>query len=129
MLIILLFDFSFQICNELQEFHASLDNVLRNTDAVTLSDIETLASKEDYISTKVRELREQQKYLDENIQASLDEAINIMEQSLNAVRMKMYGDFGDHSAVSTTALKVGLKPNNFKKQCSSSSSLLTYLRY
>ena len=53
-------------------------------------------------------MREQQKYLDENIQASLDEAINIMEQSLNAVRMKMYGDFGDHSAVSTTALKVGL---------------------
>ena len=51
-------------------------------------------------------MREQQKYLDENIQASLDEAINIMEQSLNAVRMKMYGDFGDHSAVSTTALKV-----------------------
>ena len=54
-------------------------------------------------------MREQQKYLDENIQASLDEAINIMEQSLNAVRMKMYGDFGDHSAVSTTALKVGLR--------------------
>ena len=47
--------------------------------------------------------------MDENIQASLDEAINIMEQSLNAVRMKMYGDFGDHSAVSTTALKVGLR--------------------
>ena len=73
---------------------------------MTLHDIETLASKEDNISKKVRELREQQKYLDENIQASLDEAINIMEQSLNAVRMKMYGDFGDHSAICTTALKV-----------------------
>ena len=56
-------------------------------------------------------MREQQKYLDENIQASLDEAINIMEQSLNAVRMKMYGDFGDHSAVSTTALKVKFTKN------------------
>ena len=61
-------------------------------------------------------MREQQKYLDENIQASLDEAINIMEQSLNAVRMKMYGDFGDHSAVSTTALKVGLKYGYFFKK-------------
>ena len=96
----------FQICNELQEFHGSIDAFLRNTDAVTLNDIENLALKEDNISTKVRELREQKTYLDENIQASLDEAINIMEQSLNAVRMKMYGDFGDHSAISTTALKV-----------------------
>ena len=86
---------------------------MRNTDTVTLHDIETLASKEDNISRKVRELREQQKYLDENIQASLDEAINIMEQSLNAVRMKMYGDFGDHSAISTTALKVNMF-RNFK---------------
>ena len=105
--------FFFQICNELQEFHASIDTFLRNTDAVTLHEIETLASKEDNISTKVRELREQQKYLDENIQASLDEAINIMEQSLNAVRMKMYGDFGDHSAISTTGLKVSHKKSNF----------------
>ena len=48
----------------------------------------------------------QQKLQDEDIQTSLDEAINITEQSLNAVQMKMYGNFGDHSALSTSCLKV-----------------------
>ena len=95
-----------QIVGELQEFHASIDAFLKQTDTVTLQDIETLASKEDAISTKLRELKEQQKVLDENIRASLIEAVSIIEQSLEAVRKKMYGDFGDHSSLSTTTQKV-----------------------
>ena len=98
--------FHFQICSELQEFHGSIDAFLKNTDSVTLQDIENLALKEDKISSKVKKLKEQQEFLEENIRASLLEAINIMEQSLDAVRKKMYGDFGDHSSLTSTAQKV-----------------------
>ena len=96
-----------QICSELQEFHGSIDTFLKNTEAqVTLQDIENLALQEDALSTKVRELKEKREILDENIQVSLNEAISIIEQSLEAVRKKMYGDFGDHATLKTTAQKV-----------------------
>ena len=65
-----------------------------------------MASNEDKISSKVKELKLKQNDLDENIKKSLNEAISIMEQSLNAVRKKMYGDFGDNAAISSTAQKV-----------------------
>ena len=107
------FFFHFQICNELQECHASTDSILRNHNSVPLLDIETLVSKEDSISKKVQELREQQRQQDEDILASLDEAINITEQSLNAVQRKMYGDFVDQLALNTTALKVSFGSKNF----------------
>ena len=103
----------FQICNKLQECHASIDVFLHNTDSVTLHDIETLVSKEDNISNKVQELREQQRQQDEDIQTSLDEAINITEQSLNAVQTKMYGDFVDYTALSTPGLKVKFVDKHF----------------
>ena len=45
--------------------------------------------KEEKISSQIRELREKQEGLDENIKASLGEAIGIIEQSLEAVRKKM----------------------------------------
>ena len=96
-----------QICSELQEFHGSIDTFLKNSEAqVTLQDIENLALQEDALSTKVRELKEKREILDENIQMSLNEAISIIEQSLEAVRKKMYGDFGDHKTLTTTAQKV-----------------------
>lgn len=79
---------------------------MKNTDtAVTLPDIESLALKESNISSKVKQLQSQQ-IDDVNIQTSLNEAISIMEQSLEAVKKKMYGDFGDHSSLTTTAAKV-----------------------
>ena len=80
---------------------------LKNSEAqVTLQDIENLALQEDALSTKVRELKEKREILDENIQVSLNEAISIIEQSLEAVRKKMYGDFSDHKTLTTTAQKV-----------------------
>ena len=96
----------FQICNELLECHASIDAYLHKTDSITLCDIETLVAKEDRISNKVQELKFQQRQQNEDIQTSLDEAINITEQSLNAVQTKMYGDFVDYTALSTPGLKV-----------------------
>ena len=106
-----------QICSELQEFHGSIDTFLKNSEAqVTLQDIENLALQEDALSTKVRELKEKREILDENIQMSLNEAISIIEQSLEAVRKKMYGDFGDHKTLTTTAQKVQDKEEKKKKK-------------
>ena len=79
---------------------------MKNSDTITLQDIENLALQEDALSTKVRELKAKREILDENIQVSLNEAISIIEQSLEAVRKKMYGDFGDHKSLTTTAQKV-----------------------
>ena len=79
----------FQICGELQEFHTSIDACLRSAETISLQTIETLAVKEEKISSQIRELREKQEGLDENIKASLGEAIGIIEKSLEAVRKKM----------------------------------------
>ena len=96
----------FQICNELQECHATIDAFLHNTDSATVDGIEALVSKENTIYNKVQELREQHRKQDEDILSSLDEALIITEQSLNAVQMKMYGSFDDHSVLSSPDLKV-----------------------
>ena len=90
----------------MQEFHGSIDAFLKSADTISLQDIENLAVKEENISSQIRELQAKQEGLDENIKASLSEAITIIEQSLEAVRKKMYGDFGDHAAIKTTAQKV-----------------------
>ena len=47
--------------------------------------------------------------LDQTTLVALDEAINITEQSLNAVQMKMYGDTFDHSALTSPSSKVSFK--------------------
>ena len=96
----------FQICNELQECHATIDSFLHNNDAVTKFDIEELVSKEDSISIKLQELKQQQRQQDEDILASLNEAIIITEQSLNAVQRKMYGELVDLSALHSPSSKV-----------------------
>ena len=62
---------------------------MRSAETISLQTIETLAVKEEKISSQIRELREKQEGLDENIKASLGEAIGIIEQSLEAVRKKM----------------------------------------
>jgi len=100
---------------------------LRNTESkvITLQDIESLASKEDAISTKVRELKEQQKHLDANIQASLNQVFDIIEKSLEAVRIKMYGDFGDQSALSSTAKKVEQMKDIVEAQIKEASEQMT----
>ena len=90
----------------MQEFHACIDACLRSADSISLQDIETLAVKEENISSQIHELQAKQECLDENLKTSLSEAINIIEQSLEAVRKKMYGDFGDHSAIKSTTQKV-----------------------
>ena len=90
----------------MQEFHGSIDAFLKSADTISLQDIENLAVKEENITSQIRELQAKQEGLDENIKASLSEAITIIEQSLEAVRKKMYGDFGDHAAIKTTAQKV-----------------------
>ena len=96
----------FQICNELQECHATIDAFLHDTDSATVDGIEALVSKENTIYNKVQELREQHRKQDEDILSSLDEALIITEQSLNAVQMKMYGSFDDQSTLSSPDLKV-----------------------
>ena len=96
----------FQICNELQECHATIDGFLHDTDSATVDGIEALVSKENTIYNKVQELREQHRKQDEDILSSLDEALIITEQSLNAVQMKMYGSFDDQSTLSSPDLKV-----------------------
>ena len=82
---------------------------MRDRNSVTLHEITSLVEKEDSISDKVQQLREQQRQQDEEILTSLDEAINITEQSLNAVQMKMYGDTFDHSALTSPGSKVYFK--------------------
>ena len=62
---------------------------MRSAETISLQTIETLAVKEEKISSQIRELREKQEGLDENIKTSLGEAIGIIEQSLEAVRKKM----------------------------------------
>ena len=65
-----------------------------------------MVSKEDSISIKLQELKQQQRQQDEDILASLNEAIIITEQSLNAVQRKMYGELVDLSALHSPSSKV-----------------------
>ena len=65
-----------------------------------------MVSKEDSISIKLQELKQQQRLQDEDILASLNEAIIITEQSLNAVQRKMYGELVDLSALHSSSSKV-----------------------
>ena len=62
---------------------------MRSAETINMQTIETLAVKEEKISSQIRELREKQEGLDEKNKASLGEVIGIIEQSLDVVRKKL----------------------------------------
>jgi hypothetical protein len=90
----------------LQEFHSCIDTFLKRTDTITIHDIEDLASKEDNLSKKVELLEEKTRGLGEDFETSINETLQLIKGSLTAVKLKMYGDFGDQASISSTTIKV-----------------------